>query len=399
MSVLKQYNTGTSTWETIVVGQQGEPGIETGSVAPANTSVLWMDTADAGSQVAVPSGGNAGQVLAKTSATDYATAWTDTDGHGNVIINGGFDVWQRGTSFPYSGTVIAYNADRFMIYTAATTTTGTVSRQAFTPGTAPVSGYEGQYFLRVATTTISGANIHSIWQKIEDVRTFAGQTVTLSFWAKADASRTFGIRYDQIFGTGGSGEVVAAVGVFNANTSWQRFSTTFTLPSVAGKTIGPDNTLSILFDLPQVNGSTFDIWGVQLEAGSYASPFKRNAPSLQAEIAACQRYYYRISLTGTNQAFCLGWSDSSTVFVGTVPFPQIMRIRPTALETTGVASDYAAVNPAASMAATSVTSYDGTSGNFQGTIVVTGGGGLTIRSGGQIRSNSSSAFFAWSVEL
>jgi hypothetical protein len=119
------------------------------------------------------------------------------------------------------------------------------------------------------------------------------------------------------------------------------------------------------------------------------------------ELALCQRYYYRVSLSATSRAFCLGWADSSTTFVGTVPFPQQMRIRPTALETTGVAANYAAVGPGVSAAATSVPAYDGTTGDFQGTVVITAsGGGLTVGRGGQIRSNTSSTtFLGWSAEL
>lgn len=258
----------------------------------------------------------------------------------NKIINGAFDHWQRlapgTTSFAYSTSVTQYTADRFMLYTAATTTTGTVSQQSFTPGTAPVAGYEGQYFLRVATTTISGANIHSIWQKIEDVRTFAGQTVTFSFWAKADASRVFGLRYDQIFGTGGSSEVVAAVGTFTATTSWQRFTQTFTLPSIAGKTIGPSSTLSMLFDLPQVNGSTFDLWGVQLEAGSVATPFSRAGGTLQGELAACRRYYQRY-YAGTVFGFFPGiyGTSNTTNGAGTINLDTPLRTNPISLDTGG----------------------------------------------------------------
>jgi len=71
----------------------------------------------------------------------------DQSPRGNAIINGAFDIWQRGTSFSASG----YTADRWS--SDFVTGAGTISQQAFTPGAAPVTGYEGTYFLRRSVTT------------------------------------------------------------------------------------------------------------------------------------------------------------------------------------------------------------------------------------------------------
>ncbi len=117
----------------------------------------------------------------------------------NKIINGDFGIWQRGTSFSANG----YTADRWSCNFSGAT--GTVSQQTFTPGTAPVAGYEGQFFLRLATTVADDNS--RIEQKIENVRTFAGQTVTVSLWAKADSARTITLNPYQSFGSGGSADV------------------------------------------------------------------------------------------------------------------------------------------------------------------------------------------------
>jgi hypothetical protein len=218
------------------------------------------------------------------------SAWVGLGGAGgaatNAIINGGFDIWQRGTSVVGPG----YLADRFA-FNAAGAGTVTQSRQTFTPGAAPVAGYESSFFYRAAiTTAFTDSNLT---HKVEDARTFAGQTATLSFFAKADAAKTLALSVRQLFGTGGSTQVAVDLSAASLTTSWQRFSYTISVPSVSGKTIGAGSSLDIVLGTTAQTG-TFDIWGVQLEAGSTATPFRRNANSLQGELAACQRYFYRL---------------------------------------------------------------------------------------------------------
>jgi hypothetical protein len=172
-------------------------------------------------------------------------------------------------------------------------------------------------------------------QRIEDVRSLAGQTVTVSFWAKAAANYSLGVGdlyFFQVFGTGGSTGV--ATGISSATTittSWQRYSYTVTLPSVSGKTIGANSYVEMSFGL-QTSTSTFtlDIWGVQLEAGSVATPFRRNAPSLQAELAACQRYYYRIGPFGATRSLILGQVFNTTLAGYYPTFKVPMRAEPVA---------------------------------------------------------------------
>jgi len=94
----------------------------------------------------------------------------------NKIINGDFGIWQRGTSFS-SATGLGYTADRWFLSWSGTTTIA-VSRQTFTPGTAPVAGYESSHFARIART--AGSADDYFLQRIEDCRTFAGQTITAS---------------------------------------------------------------------------------------------------------------------------------------------------------------------------------------------------------------------------
>jgi hypothetical protein len=216
---------------------------------------------------------------------------------GNAIINGGFDIWQRGTSFsnPVGG---ALTADRWKYDRNGSGGTYTISQQNFSPGELNVLGFgEPKQYLRVNFSQApTGQTFHNILHRVEDVQTFAGQTVTLSYWAR---SSTEMVPYAtpsiaQLFGTGGSSSTNTAgtpLPEGQYTTSWTRYTHTLTLPTVTGKTIGSNSCIDVRIRLQLNAAINFDIWGVQLEAGSVATPFKRNANSVAGELTACQRYY------------------------------------------------------------------------------------------------------------
>jgi hypothetical protein len=249
----------------------------------------------------------------------------------NKIINGDFGIWQRGTSFTPS--FDSYTADRWQEdATTVYPTSQTISRQTFTPGTAPVAGYEGQYFLRFAYTLAAGNGGSFITQKIENVQTFAGQTVTVSFWAKAGSAISMdNATLRQNFGSGGSTTVQTTVGAASLTTSWQRFSFTVAVPSISGKTIGTNSFLELRLFMP-ASSSTTDIWGVQVEAGSTATAFQTATGTIQGELAACQRYYWRT--TGALHTIGGGGiAGSTTECYIPVNHPVTMRVAPTSIDT------------------------------------------------------------------
>ena len=307
-------------------GDTGETGVVISESEPASTDVLWLDS-DAVAEVPVPVGGTAGQVLAKSSSTDYDTEWSTINAADisditasaaalnstssatsgltalsngtngityqpvsyNAIINGAFDIWQRGTSFSISQTYLG--ADRWQMDSLEDIPSGTYSQQSFSPGELEAAGNSrARFYQRIDVTNPRDPAQHFFRQPIEDVRTFAGQTVTISFYAKAAATTTLQTRMVQFFGTGGSSAVTTSPVSHSVTTSWQRFTAQVEIASLSGKTIGTNNALRFEFMLP-MSVFTLDLWGVQLEAGAVATPFKRNAPSIQAELAACQRYY------------------------------------------------------------------------------------------------------------
>lgn len=276
--------------------------------------------------------GSDGDTLVADSSTSTGLRWQGNYAAGkNKIINGAFDIWQRGTSF---STTENYTADRFYAQCDATFT---VSREAFTAGTAPVAGYEGQYYLQFAKS--AGGTYLQLSQKIEDVRTFAGQTVTLSAWMRVTSgTQTITPAWTQNFGTGGSASVSGGTTATTAtlDTTWTRYSFTISVPSVSGKTIGAGSNLQIF--IPRVpsgltGASTIQIWGVQVEAGSVATAFQTATGTLQGELAACQRYYWRFTGgNGNYAAYGTGVTGSTTQCDVFVQFPTTMRTKPTTLE-------------------------------------------------------------------
>jgi hypothetical protein len=218
-------------------------------------------------------------------------------GFRNVIINGDFRIWQRGTASVTNG----YMADRWrMIHNLGSGAAATGSQQTFTAGAAPQAATEGQFFGRVQLTTAGTVRTDTFLQFVEDVRTLAAQTVTLSFWAKADASRTVDVYSGEAMGTGGSGASAEQTQAFTIGTSWQRYTWTFTTPSLSGKTIGTGSSRYIYFKLPLAT-CTLDVWGVQLEGNYQPTPFEQRP--IGVELQLCQRYFQIFGTASVEQGF------------------------------------------------------------------------------------------------
>jgi hypothetical protein len=291
-------------------------------------------------------------VLTANSATTTGLEWTTPDSTNNVIINGAFDINQR--NFSSTTTTSVFTFDRW--FTRAFDGTSTFAAQSFAPGSEPLGGDQGRNYINITT---SGQSIPSartaIGQTIESARTFAGQTVVLSFWAKSNSGTpSVAAYFGQNFGNGGSPStgVDTAGQKVSITTSWNRYSLEFEIPSISGKTLGTSNDdRLVLFLLTSassdwnfqtnslgIQSTSIDIWGVQLEAGAVATPFRRNAPSIQAELAACQRYYYRTTsaLNGSSFLSVLGTGISSTEFSVAFQLPVPMRANVSSIETSNL---------------------------------------------------------------
>ena len=297
------------------------------TVSLATTAKGDLVAGSGASTAAVLTVGNNGETLVADSSTSTGLRYQGSMAAGkNAVINGALDVWQRGTSFTSPNNV--YTADRWSALISATAPTTTISRQ--TTGDTTNLPFI-QYCARVQRNsgqTNTGALF--LTQSMESVNSipYAGKTVTFSFYARAGAnfsSTSNALNALVVSGTGTdqniNGGFTGSSNVINQpatlTTTWQRFTFTGTVASTATQlgfyfTYTPTGTAGA--------NDYFEVTGVQLELGSVATAFNRNAATIQGELAACQRYYFRASGSsnsdnyGTMSGFGLATGSTSTTF-------------------------------------------------------------------------------------
>ena len=388
-----------TTNQTLIVDSTQTTGLKWAASPQSTLSAKGsLVSASAANTLAELTVGSDGQTLVANSSQTTGLAYTNNFAAGkNAIINGAFNVWQRGTSFTLGAGSAVYTSDRYYYY-SGTSGAATVSQQTFTPGTAPVSGYEGTYFYRINQT--SGASTNpSLEQRIENVRTFAGQTVTVSFWAKSAGTTTFGLNFLQNFGTGGSPSATVSTTAIASGTAtttgWQRFTASVALPSISGKTIGTSGDyLDVNWYWTTSTTYTFDIWGVQVEAGSVATAFQTATGTLQGELAACQRYYYRNSAAASYNFIAGGGiGRNSTQIWYAIPLPVTMRTIPSSIDFANLASDTGA--SVSSVSALTLTTTG--SANTAGVLATVGS--ATSGTAYMLDSSTSTGYVGLSAEL
>ena len=183
----------------------------------------------------------------------------------NELENSNFDIWDRGTSFTTDGGTA--NRWRMELGSGAAVT---VSRQSHTIGDADVPNAR-RYYLRFSRGT-TGATSSFLKQYIDDVRRYEGQQVTVSFDMRGTTATQVKLYCKQYFGTGGSpsSDVDTTIKTLTQDTSWQRISVVFDIPSISGKTIGSndDSAMILVFEQDTTQGvALFDIDRVKLEYG------------------------------------------------------------------------------------------------------------------------------------
>ena len=261
----------------------------------------------------------------------------------NRIINGAFDFWQRGTSSTASGYVAA---DRWV--NAPSGGTVTQSRQAFTVGDT-LGSNSPIYFLRqsVSGQTLS-ASFAITYQRIESVRSYAGQTITVLGWARrSSGTGNMVVEAEQIFGTGGSpsANVTSASVTVSLTGSWMPFAATISVPSIVGKTLGTNANDATQINFWTSGGSDYnsrtnslglqtigvDLWGVHIKVGTHttAATDLYKQPEMGPELVRCQRYFFKMSPTTSYGPYGMGHGVNATTFRVIIKTAQTMRAQPT----------------------------------------------------------------------
>lgn len=218
----------------------------------------------------------------------------------NKLINGCFRVWQRGISTTTDG---YKSADRWQFNFTAVGVTGFSSSRVGYSSTGPdTDTTEGLSI----TGTSTGIRPY-IRQAIEDVKSLAGKQVTFSGWVKGTTSLR--VRLVQNFGSGGSPYVETFSSEMAVGSGWTRITTTITLPSVAGKSLGANHHLAFDVQFPASGSYSVELAELQLEVGTVATPFEIRPYAV--ELALCQRYYEEVyALWGTAGAVSM-WHHSA----------------------------------------------------------------------------------------
>ena len=374
-------------------------------ILDAKGDLISATAADTPARLAV---GNDGETLVANSAASVGLSYSATPSASNPVLNSAFQVWQRGTSISLaaSTTPAVYTTDRWQTYTGANQAT-TISRQA-TGDTTNLPNI--QYCVRFQRDSgQTGTGAYYFNQNFETINSisYAGKTVTLSFYARkgANYSEATSIVNATLYSGTGTDQSVLVGGFTGAaspisqnatlTTTWQRFTYTGAVAATATQ-------LAIFFNWAPTGtagaADYLEVTGVQIDVGSVALPFRTNGGTLQGELAACQRYYYR-AVTPENAygAFGTGLGRSATTVYGLIPLPVPMRITPTSIEFSTVRVDDGSASTGSATAITINSNF--TSRNL-GALDMTFSSGTTQFRGYVIEANNSTAaYVAFSAEL
>lgn len=309
-----------------------------------------------------------GQLVAASSGIQFnnGTVVATSQPGKNWIINGSFEIAQRGFSFSNStNSTNAYGIDRWQFYR-----TGFATNIVQTQNTSTVVG---QHYCTIIQRTPGDTSTAPLFlsQTIEtgDVRKLAGQQMTLSYYyfgggaaigANLSATIAYGTGTDGNLASGLTGQASINSNVTVMASPWQFATLTFTMPSNATQ-------FGIAFSWTPTGtaGSSdfFAITGVQLELGPIATSYEQLP--FREQLLRCQRYYCSTYPYATYPGTAS--TDSSSLYFWTGPtadagsyggplysFPTIMRIAPNTTvynPHTGATGTAYAQNAAASLSA------------------------------------------------
>ena len=340
-----------------------------------------------------------------TLAVNIAQIGSNNTTFRNRIINGAMGISQRnGTSTVTPGST-DYLTDRWHVAMSQSSKfTGAQS------STAPTGFSNSLIITSSSAYSVGASDYFVVRQAIEGFNfadcgfgTASASTVTLSFWVRSSLTGAFG---GSLYNAAGNRSYPFSYTINAANTFEQK---TITIAGdTTGTWVGATNGAGIYVSFSLGAGSTFDstanawaggfytqpsgstsvvgtngatwyITGVQLEAGTTASPFEYRLYG--TELALCQRYFEIYSNgTGTSAIFegLGGYFANSSIFRTAVPFKVTKRASPSvSVPITYLTVNCLAGNLTPSGAGSSFSSPDGAAINCN-VSGATGGQGATL---------------------
>jgi hypothetical protein len=304
-----------------------DPNAIQNTIVDAKGDLITATGADTPARLAV---GSNGDTLVADSAATTGLRYQLVN-NGNLVINGSYDFWQRGTSVAQTAGEV-FSADRWFSFRDTYATGATISRQ--TSGV-NFTQYGGRVQRDSGNSSTTKIHLCTTFETQSSIG-YAGQTITFSFYAKAGANYSGGALTGRLnYGTGTDQRVTAFTGAATVldvsatlTTSYQRFQGTATVNASATE-------LGILFIWTPTGTAGANDWveitGVQIEVGSVATTLRKAGGTLQGELAACQRYFQVIGGTASGFPIVTGYvSASSQSLRWPISFPVQMRTAPTA---------------------------------------------------------------------
>ena len=368
------------------------------AIVDAKGDLIAATAADTPARLAV---GSNGETLVADSSTATGLRYQPTMAAGkNAIINGAFDIWQRGTSIAINAA--AYTTDRWLGYRGVAGMT--VSRQSTNDTTNLPFILDCARVQRDSGNTSTSSLQFTSSVETSNVYRYTGQTITMSFYARcganySPASSALGVYLSTGTGTDGNpltgytGQTNTISQTATLTTTWQRFSYTATLTSTT--------TQMAPYFLASVTGTAgandwFEVTGVQVELGSVATAFSRTGGTIQGELAACQRYYFKMGNEGNAyNSFGLAGAASVNAADFVTIFPVKMRIAPTAIESSAAAT----IAAGSILGVTSIAFNSATNSQVAYTALNKTAAFVATGCYPVYANNSGTAYFAWSAEL
>jgi hypothetical protein len=267
--------------------------------------------------------GNDGEQIVADSSTSTGLRWQGSQAAGkNFVINGDFDIWQRGTSTTTNGNY--GSADRWWMYYGAGTST--FSRESTIVPTGST------YSLKIAQSVATNTNLQ-VLQSIESLNAvaMAGKTVTISGLFAASASTT--LLLDVVYSTAtdvtpsgswtGATVVTSGTGTVSTTASFSRITGVYTIPSTAKSVMARVTSSSV------TSGTSVYAAQIQLELGNVPTTFTPAGGTIQGELSACQRYYQVFGGNNGLYPIITGYATSGQTPRYPIALPVVMRVTPT----------------------------------------------------------------------